>query len=133
MPMTSYLRKKDGDHNIGKAAFTMPTTVYLALFTASPTDLGALVNEVTGSPYARVEITSRMSAFDLTTGIAVNTSDIDFGAPAANWGTVTYVGILDAATSGNMLYYEALPSPRSVTTGSRRVIFAAGQVQIRHV
>lgn len=133
MPMTRYLRKKDGDHNIGKAAYTMPTAAYLALFTASPTDTGLLTNEVAGSPYARVEITSKMSSFDLTTGAAVNTSDVDFGVPAANWGIVTYVGVLDAATSGNMLYYEALPTPRSVTTGSRRVIFSAGQVQIRHV
>lgn len=133
MPMTSYLRKKLGDHAIGKVAYTMPGSVSLALFTASPTDTGSLANEVTGSGYARVEITSKMGTFDLTTGIAVNTSDVDFGTPSGNWGTITFAGIMDDSSPKNMLYYEQLPSSRSVTSGSRRVLFAAGQIQIRHV
>ncbi len=133
MPMTRYLRKKLGDHALGKAAFTMPTTVYMALFTASPTDAGTLTSEVTGGSYARIEATSKMGTFDSTTGIAVNSVDIDFGTPTANWGTVSYAAFLDASTSGNMLYYEALPTARAVTSGSRKVLFSAGQVQIRHV
>lgn len=130
MPMTSYLRKKLGDHALGKAAYSMPVSVSLALFTASPTDTGSLAAEVSGGSYARVAITSLMGAFDLTTGIAVNANDIDFGTATANWGTVTYAGIMDGS---NMLYYEALPTARVVTSGSRRVLFAAGQFQIRHV
>ncbi len=131
MAMTQYLRKKLGDHSIGKASYTMPNPVYLALFTADPTDAGTLTSEVTGSPYARVSVTSLFGSFDLTTGIAVNSSDIDFGTPAANWGTVTHAAVLDASTSGNMLYFDALPTARAVINGGRRVIFSAGQVQIQ--
>ncbi len=131
MAMTSYLRKKLGDHSLGKAAFTMPTTAYLALFTADPTDAGTLTNEATGTGYARVAITSLFGTFDSTTGIATNSSDVDFGIPAGNWGTVTHAAILDASTSGNMLYFEDLPSARVVVTGGRRVMFSAGQIQIQ--
>ncbi len=129
MPMTLYLRNKLGDHSIGKAAFTMPTTAYLALFTASPTDSGSLTNEVTGGSYARQAITSSMSAFSAS--VSSSTADVTFPAPTANWGTITYVGVIDALTVGNMLYYEALPAPRNVLSGSRRVLFAIGQLQIR--
>jgi hypothetical protein len=133
MPMTSYLRKKLGDHALGKTTYTKPTAVSLALFTASPTDTGSLAAEASGGSYARVEITSKMGAFDLTTGIAVNSNDVDFGVPTGNWGTLTYAGIMDDSSPNNMLYYEALPTARVVTTGSRRVLFATGQLQIQHV
>jgi hypothetical protein len=133
MAMTRYLRKKLGDHSIGKAAFTMPTTAYLALFTASPTDAGTLTNEASGTGYARIAITSLFGTFDTTTGIATNSSDVDFGVPAGNWGLITHAALLDALTSGNMLYFEALPTARSVVTSGRRVIFLAGQIQIQLV
>lgn len=133
MAMTRYLRKKLGDHSLGKAAYTMPNPVYMALFTADPTDVGILTNEVVGSPYARIASTVLFGGFDLTTGIGVNASNIDFGIPAANWGTVSHAAIIDALTVGNMLYFEALPTPRIVVTGGRRVLFSAGQVQIRLV
>lgn len=130
MPMTQYLRKKLGDHSIGKTAFTMPTTVYIALFKADPTAAGTLTQEASGTGYARVAITSLFGAFDLTTSIATNSNDVDFGIPAGNWGTVTHAAILDASTSGNMLYFEALATARMINTGGRRVIFSAGQLQI---
>jgi hypothetical protein len=133
MGMTRYLRKKLGDHSIGKAAFTMPTTVYIGLFKDDPTDAGTLTQEVAAAGYARIAITSLFGAFDLTTGLAINSNDVDFGIPAANWGTVTHAAILDASTSGNMLYFGALPAARMINTGGRRVIFSAGQIQIEMI
>lgn len=133
MPMTSYLRKKDGDHNLGKSAFTMPTTVYLGLFQTNPGDSGSQTGEVTGTGYARISATAKFDAFVLGTGIATSNAEFNFGSPGSDWGTLAYVGILDASSGGNMLYYEAIPNPRSATSGSRSVKFAAGQVQIRHV
>jgi hypothetical protein len=130
MPMTAYLRKKLGDHAIGKAAFTMPASVQVALFTASPTDSGSVASEVTGGSYARLALTASMGSFDLTTGVAVNTADVNFAAPTADWGTVTYIGMLE---STDMLFYEALPNPRTVLSGSRRVQFVVGQLQFRMI
>jgi hypothetical protein len=131
MPMTSYLRKALGDESIGKVAFAMPSAVYLALFTASPGDAGSIASEVTGGSYARQEATSKLGAFNLATGIATNTSNVDFPSPTADWGTITYAGILDALSGGNMLYYEALPNARTVLSGGRHVQFATGALQIR--
>jgi hypothetical protein len=133
MAMTSYLRKALGDESIGKVAFAMPSAVYLALFTASPGDSGSLTNEVTGGSYARIEITSKMSVFNSGTGIAISTADITFASPTADWGTVSYVGVADASTSGNLLFYEALPTARAVVNGGRRVSFLSGQFQLRLV
>jgi hypothetical protein len=133
MAMTRYLRKKLGDHATGKAGFTMPTTVYAALFTADPTDAGLLTNEVSGTAYARQQITMKMGAFDATTGIATSSADIDFGSPGSEWGTGAYIGIMDASTSGNMLYKEQITNPRSMTSGGRSVKFLAGQLTIQHI
>jgi hypothetical protein len=131
MPMTSYLRKALGDESIGKIAFAMPSAVYLALFTSSPGDAGSLANEVTGGSYVRQEVTTKLGPFVLATGISTNTIAINFANPTADWGTVTYAGIIDAVSAGNMLYYEALPSPRTVLLGGRHVQFAVGALQIR--
>lgn len=131
MPMTSYLRKALGDESIGKVAFVMPPAVYLALFTSSPGDAGSLTNEVAGGGYIRQEVTTKMGAFSLSTGIAANTAAIDFANPSTDWGTIAYAGIVDALSSGNVLYYEALPSPRTVLSGGRHVQFNIGALQIR--
>lgn len=131
MPMTSYLRAKLGDHSIGKAAFTMPTTVYAGLFTANPGDIGSQASEVTGGSYARQAITAAMGAFGATTGIGTLVTDVFFPTPTANWGTLTYIAVLDALTVGNMLYYQAIPSPRIVLNGGRRVHLKAGLFAIQ--
>jgi hypothetical protein len=129
MPMTDYLRKKLGDHAIGKASFSLPT-VYLALFTASPGVGGSLVAEVVGGSYARIELTSKLSLFDLTTGISANATDVTFATPTANWGTLTYIGVIDALTSGNVLFFDALAQPILVISGGRVVSFIAGTISI---
>jgi hypothetical protein len=37
--------------------------------------------------------------------------------PTATWGTIVGVGILDAASGGNLLYYGPLSVPRTVNNG----------------
>lgn len=131
MPMTNYLRKALGDEALGKVAFTMPAAVYMGLHTADPGDNGSLAAEVAGGSYARVETTSKMSAVTLATGIASNSAEIAFASPTADWGTITHVSISDAISAGNMLYREALTTPRAVLNGGRRVAFATEQFQVR--
>jgi hypothetical protein len=126
--MTSFLRKALGDAAIAKTAFTMPASVSLGLFKASPGDAGSLTNEVSAGDYARIEITSKLSAFDLTTGIATSTALIQFAVPITNWGTITHVGVVN--NSSVMYFQEALPVARNVLAGSRRVSFAIGQFRI---
>lgn len=95
-------------------AFAQPTTVYLSLHTADPTKTGSHANEVStvGTAYARQAITfgalSTSGAGDTSLEQASNNAGINFAQATAAWGTVTHVGIEDAVTAGNMLYFGPL-------------------------
>lgn len=132
MPMTAAWRKKVGDHLLGKTDIGALEDLWLGLFTADPGDSGSQVSEITGTGYARINVTSLFGAFDATTGIAVNTSEINFGSPGSDWGTGAYIGLLSASTAGTMKYKEQLPNPRAMTSGSRPVRFSAGRLSITH-
>jgi hypothetical protein len=117
------------------AAATGPATLYVALFTANPTDTGG-GTEVTGGSYARVAVTSSLAnwagtqaaastvASSGTSGTTSNNGTITYPAPTANWGTVTGVGIFDATTAGNLLIYSALTTSKTVNNGDAAPSFA---------
>lgn len=126
--MTNYLENKLLDHTLGKAAYTMPTTVYLALFTADPTETGSIAGEVpTGVGYSRQAITTTMSV--AASGSSANSGAITFGPATGSWGTVSHVGIMDASTAGNMLLYGALSVSKTIASGDSLQI-AASQLSI---
>ena len=112
---TDYLELKTLDHNLGTASFTSPTTVYIALLTASPTDTGSQSNEVGGGVgYAREIITFDAAA----AGVTQNVLLIQFDTPTgAGWGTVTHWALVDALTSGNYLYWSAFDTARVIAAG----------------
>lgn len=115
--MTSYLSKKLLDHTLGLGAYTMPTTVYASLHTADPTVAGLITAEVTGTPYARQSITSKMNATDAITGVSINSTTVIFGPASVDWGTITHVAISDALTSGNMLLFCPLTEAQTTPSG----------------
>lgn len=126
--MTSYLQKKLQDHTLGLATYNMPITVYALLLTASPTEAGLTTNEVgiTGTGYGRIAITAKMIPTDSVTGISSNNAAIVFGPATTDWGTVTHVAIIDAASGGNMLLYNALTVVQTTPIGES-VQFSTGQ------
>lgn len=93
--------------------FTRPSTVYLALYTSNPTaaDTGT---EVSGNGYQRMQVTFTAPVIENGKQTIKNTSDIVFPKAQGNWGTITHVGIRDAATGGNLLYYGPVENPRSI-------------------
>lgn len=110
--MTDYLEKKLLDHVFRGVTYTPPTTVYLALFTAAPSDAGG-GTEVTGGSYARQSIT--FAAAVSPAGTISNSAVLNFASmPAAN---VTYGAIFDAATGGNMLIQGSLVTARTTVAG----------------
>lgn len=119
---SNYLENKVLDHVLKNTAFTQPANLYLALYTSDPgeTDAGT---EVTGGSYARQTV-----AFGAASGgSASNSGAVSFsGMPAA---TVTHLGIRDASSGGNLLYYAALTTPLTVTSGSI-VNFAIGAITV---
>jgi hypothetical protein len=101
--MSDYLEDAVLDHVLATTAYTAPTGVYLALYTANPTDAGG-GTEVSGGDYTREEITFGAAS----NGTASNTDAVSFTADGADFGTITGVGIFDASSSGNLLFWKAI-------------------------
>ncbi len=122
---TDYRENKVLDHVLATAAYTAPSAVYVALFTADPTDTGDTTNEISAGGYARTQATFRAASG----GSASNSADVTFPQATADWGTITHFAIMDAATAGNMLYSGALTASKTVTNGDT-FKFAAGDLTV---
>lgn len=112
--LSDYLEGALIDHMFNKAAFTALTNVYIALYTAAPSDSGG-GTEVTGGSYARV--TSATSTWTRSANTIDNDNNEDFPAATASWGTVTHVGLFDAVSAGNLLCWKALASSKAIADG----------------
>lgn len=124
---SDYLEQKVLDHLFGIASYSAPATLYLALFTATPNDAGG-GTEVTGGSYARKAVTNDNTEWQRSSSVVSNINALDFAAATATWGTIGWVGVFDALTSGNLLFWAPLVSTRTVNT-SDQVGFAPGQLQ----
>jgi len=123
------------------AAGTGPTSVWVGLFTATPSDTGG-GTEVSGGSYARVAVSSSLTnwagtqaaastvASSGTGGQTSNNAAITFAAPTANWGTITSFGIFDALTAGNLLMYGTLGTSKTVNNGDAAPAFNAAQLTV---
>lgn len=83
-------------------ALTALSTVYVALFTSAPSDSSA-GTEVSGSSYARQAVAS--AAWTRTGSSIANNAEIAFPAVTSSAYTVVGWAIMDAVTTGNMLYW----------------------------
>lgn len=118
------------------AAGTGPTALFVGLLTAAPSDTGG-GTEVTGGSYVRISVTSALAnwagtqsagstvASTGTGGQTSNNAAITFAAPTANWGVVTHLGVYDAITTGNLLFWVALTAPKTINNLDAAPSFAA--------
>ena len=111
MSFTNFLETEILDHVFAGAAYTAPSTKYLALFTGAPGETGG-GTEVTGGAYARQTV-----AFTTSGNTTSNNAAVEYPTATANYGTVTHVSVFDASTSGNMMAYAALSSNKTIETG----------------
>lgn len=109
---STYLKNKILDHELGTAAYTKPTAVYVALFKVAPTDTGG-GTEVTGGSYARKAITFSAAS----NGATSNSADVTFPTATANWGNIVAVGLFDASTAGNLLMWKGITT-EVINTGN---------------
>ena len=112
MSFTNFLETEILDHVFAGAAYTAPTTKYLALFTALADGEAGSVTEVTGGGYARQTV-----AFTTSGNTTSNNAAVEYPTATANYGTVTHVAVFDASSSGNMMAYAALSSNKTIETG----------------
>ena len=115
----NFLENKLLDHVLGVATYSQPSTIYLGLFknvstnAAANLEAGTLSDEVSGGSYARKAITFGASS----AGSASNDSTVTFDTASADWGTIEYVAIMDAATSGEVLFYGPVTTAKEILAG----------------
>lgn len=139
--MSDYLENKLVDQIFRGQAYTFPSTLYVGLLTATPSDTGG-GTEVSGNAYARVAVTNSLANWAGTqgagttvassgaTGTTSNNTAITFPTPTATWGTVVAFGIYDAASSGNLLFYGTLSISKTINQADT-VTFPAASLSLQ--
>jgi hypothetical protein len=110
--ISNYLENAIINATLRNTTYTSVATVYVSLWTSDPTDAGS-GTEVSGGSYARTAVTFGAPS----NGVTTNSADVEFPQATAGWGTVGWIGINDAATSGNLLYHTALDTSKTIDTG----------------
>jgi hypothetical protein len=118
---SNYLENKVLDHVLTATGYTAPAARYLALFTntsgsaAANLEAGTLTDEIStsGTAYAREAVTFAAASG----GSSATNATVTFDTATANWGTITHVAVMDAATSGNVLFYGAVTTSKTIETG----------------
>lgn len=132
MALSDYKEKKLLDHANNVAAWTAPTTQYVALFKTDPGEAGAgteVSATVDDTAYARQALT--FAAATSGAGICATTNAQTFAAVVYGSGaaayTVGYIGIFDALTTGNLLDYAPLGASISRAVG-KTLVFDTGAI-----
>jgi hypothetical protein len=116
MALSSTIEQAILQHFLGVQAYTFPTTVYVALFTTTPTmPAGTGGVEVSGGAYARQAITWTVSGSG--PAVATNSALVQFPTATASWGTVTGAGIYTAATGGTLIDATPLQVAKVIGVG----------------
>jgi len=110
--MSNYLENALINATLRNTSYTSPTTVYVGLYTSDPTDANT-GTEVSGGSYARTAVTFGAPS----NGASTNSAAVEFPQCTSSWGTVGWIGLLDASTSGNLLYHTALDTSKTIDTG----------------
>ncbi len=127
---SNYLEAMIVNSSLRGVAFTEPAALYMALFTADPTDDGN-ANECAYTGYARQDVTGLWSAPSGADNATQNSAQIQFPVNGDVVDvTVTHFGIFDAASDGNCLYTGTLITAKTVQPGDQ-LAFAAAAVTIK--
>jgi hypothetical protein len=112
---SEYLKNKMLDHYRGVAAFSAPSTTWLALMIAKPTPAGG------GSPAAipRLSVVNSSVQWNAASaGLTTNKNNLNFVTSASSdFGTIIGIAEYDASTGGNLLTYGDLNSPKTILAG----------------
>jgi hypothetical protein len=110
--MSTYLENALINATLRNTSYTSPAAVYIGLYTSDPTDANT-GTEVSGGSYTRTAVTMGSP----TDGVSTNTAAVEFPQASGSWGTVGWIGILDATSSGNLLYHTALDTSKTISSG----------------
>ena len=110
--ISTYLENALINATLRNTTYTSVATVYVSLWTSDPTDAGS-GTEVSGGSYARTAVTFGAPS----SGLSTNSADVTFPTATGSWGTVGWIGINDALSSGNLLYHTPLDVAKAITSG----------------
>ena len=110
--MSNYLEAALINATLRNTTYTSVATVYVSLWTTDPTDAGS-GTEVSGGSYARTAVTFGAPS----NATSLNNADVTFPTATASWGTVGWIGINDALSSGNLLYHSPLDTSKTIDSG----------------
>jgi hypothetical protein len=110
--MSNFLENALINATLRATTYTSVATVYVSLWTSDPTDAGS-GTEVSGGSYARTAVTFAAPS----NGVTTNSADVTFPTATGSWGVVGWIGINDAATSGNLLYHSPLDTSKTIDSG----------------
>ncbi len=110
--ISNYLENAIINATLRNTTYTSVATVYVSLWTSDPTDAGS-GTEVSGGSYARTAVTFGAPSG----GVSTNSAAVEFPQATASWGTIGWIGINDAQTSGNLLYHTALDTSKTIDSG----------------
>ena len=118
----------------GSGAFAGRPT-HLGVSTTTPAEDGTGFTEPSGSDgYARIALTlpgDFVSATDADPSVLANASSLTFNAATNNsWGSITHVGLFNASSSGDLLFFLVLDTPRTIDVGET-LSFSAGNLQFQ--
>lgn len=133
---SDYLYEAQMDYLLSNTAWTAPSSLWVALFTAVPGLDGTGGTEVStsGSGYGRIEVAA--GGWTGPTGANLqyaNTADIQFGTPTANWGTIQGAGLYDSELgtgTNNLMFVAYLTTAKTVNNGDGAPKILAGQLRI---
>lgn len=119
--------------NIGDAtglrSSTTEGSLYIALFTADPTETGSTANECNYTSYARVAVARNSGGFTVSGNNVSNAAAVTFPKATGGSNTATYFAIMTASSGGDMLVSGALNSSLAISNNVQPE-FAIGDLDV---
>ncbi len=113
----------------GGATSIKNTSHYVALSTTAPNFDGTNFSEPSGGGYGR-EVHTAATLWSAPGGPTITSQvQVDFLASGAAWGTVSHMGVYDALTLGNLLWFLTLDQPEILQDGDDSA-FPIGDLQL---
>jgi len=101
---------------IAGTSMTAPTATFVQLYNGDPTDTGSSGTAL----YSRVTIASGAGSWTRGTGGAgtiTNASAITITSSATATASATHFAVFDASATGNLLFYGALTTAKTIASG----------------
>lgn len=131
MAITYLSGNKVLDFNFGGTSYSPPATYYFGLSTTTINIDGTGATEPSSGAYARIGLTNNKTNWGNASNASLtNSTAVQFAESTASWGTITYVGMWDALTSGSIYWYDALSPARTVASATT-VLFAISAITVQ--